>query len=135
LVLTHLPREQRAHEEVEERVAAVADAEVRGEDGHGLAVSADAGLVWGWDGGYCRTLPGSDCPASASAGAGPSPVRAASSPVRAASSLVRAASSLAPVVSSLVRAASISPTVRVVLASGRRLPRRSAATRRRRKMI
>ena len=35
LVLLHLAREQRLHEELEERVAAAADGEVGGEDGQG----------------------------------------------------------------------------------------------------
>src|SRR6266545_3648162 len=43
LVVAHLAGEQRAHEELEERISTTADGEIGREDGHGLAVSAVRG--------------------------------------------------------------------------------------------
>src|SRR6478735_2233623 len=53
LVVLHLAREDRAHEELEERVAAAANGEVGREHGHGLGILPDLR----GDGAYCRTGP------------------------------------------------------------------------------
>ena len=104
----HLAREQGLHEELEERVAAAADGEVGREHGHGLAVSAGA-----WSLGR-RLL------SHAAVAVSPPAVRrlgvggaGAGSSARRPRARRRSASRLA---------------------SGRRRPRRSAATRRSRKM-
>src|ERR1019366_7066214 len=120
LVFPHLPREDRAHEELEERVAPTPDREVRREHRHSRKPSFSAGppavrgctpLRFAAVGGdrYSRTPsdPGSTAGGDASAGA----------------AIVGSSSSS-------------SPTVGVALARGRRRPvsPRSAATSRSRKM-
>src|SRR6185369_8874861 len=124
LVLADLAGEEGPHVELEEGIATAADREVGRQNGHGPAVlqSTDPGRRIGpaAPGGhrvaYCRTAPSSDGGGSSpSVPGGPAAGSAACAPCWTWSSS--------------------SPTVFVALPSGRRRPRRSAATRRSRKMI
>src|SRR6185503_19026774 len=113
-VLADLPREQRLHVELEERVAAAADGEVGREHGHG-ALGPPSDGSFGAEGILARRA------------RSPGPRRSRSQlPV-----------GPSPFGSSALASSSISPTVFVCDRSGRRRAsaRRSAATRRSRKMI
>ena len=120
-VVLDLLRKDRAHEELEERVAAAANAEVGREHGHrcgpprrtiGRALRPRLAIVArGTQAGESRSDVGGGSLSSSSSSESSSGVTDVS------------------------RASSSSPTVLLSLASGRRRPRRSAATRRRRKMI